>query len=145
MGILDFFFSQPKVVSEAKAEAKILFKEYEKVKGKVGMNCVHLLKKPILEIFNNRKKHKAFENHLIKEGITPKIWLLRSIALISSNAVSSGKNHMHRGVLNPMDGSDALLPVCFDAFNRLVELGDVKKKWVEENNKALIKNVKSVG
>tara|TARA_B100000795_G_C22788082_1_gene435558 strand:- start:605 stop:1042 length:438 start_codon:yes stop_codon:yes gene_type:complete len=144
MGIFNFLFSDPKLVSETKKQAKILFKEYETFRGVVGQNSVKTIIAPeIYKILNNRKKHIEFENHLIENEITTDEWLLSSVCAIANHAVSSGHHHMHLGTLNPMTGADTLLPIFIDAQKKLVNIGKITQELADENIKIIRQNIAS--
>ena len=103
------------------------------------------IKPHIFKLLNDRKKHIQFQNHLEDKGITPKVWILRSICAAAFHEASSGNNHLHRGILNPMSGADTLLEIFIESQKKLVELGDLSKNSAEENSKTLNQNILAVG
>tara|TARA_B100000780_G_C20746210_1_gene296439 strand:- start:18 stop:458 length:441 start_codon:yes stop_codon:yes gene_type:complete len=146
MSILNFLFPDSKIIKETKKEAKIILKEFESIKGATGMNGTErFIKPPIFNLLNDKKKHTQFQNHLVDKGITPKVWILRSVCAAAFHTASSGHNHLHRGFLSPMSGADTLPKIFIESQKKLVELNDLSKKSADENYKTLNQNILAVG
>ncbi len=81
----------------------------------------------------------------LKQAPNIKQWILSEVANRAGDLVETGQYHLHRGILNPMGPGPTLLKIYEYCLKELVNIEAITEENAEEEKRALMQNIRSVG
>jgi hypothetical protein len=82
---------------------------------------------------------------LVRKGASLREWVYSMIANVAGDQVESGRYHLYRGLLNPLEPGQDLLRLFDRAVDELVTMGAITGDRAESQKAAIRENIKSVG
>lgn len=77
---------------------------------------------------------------IIQKGREPRKWIWSAVSNVAGDLLESGKYHIGRGNLNPLDVGKGLLSLFDTASDQLVKLGDITTEKAEKQ-KAIMRRI----
>ena len=125
------------------AEYGFCNRDYQSTRDHIERNRVFQLVRGHIEKILFAHSNEFSEK--IRQGVSPRHWVYRTIANVSGDLVESGNYHIYRGVLNPMEPGEELVELFDMAVDKLAEMKVLDPEQAKKEKDALRENIKSVG